>query len=258
MENDFIKMMLNAPMTRFNLGKEMDAGKVIIINNSQALLDKDGAEFFARFFIAQLWTAATARSLQTYKKPCYVYIDEAQNVIRRDEMIATIIDDCRSQKIALILAHQRAEQIESKNVLSALENCAIRIANSDAEADYFAEVLRTEPEHLHSLKRGQFAVFVRDLVKHAFTMDITPVNFSHYPKMTDAAKEAHRRKMIETYGYTQKPPRTDGLRDISSPAPIQEKQPIQPSRHSTSVPSKPVDDPHTGDHTEPASKWGDR
>src|SRR5271165_4295577 len=206
MENDFIKMMLNAPMTRFNLGKEMDAGKVIIINNSQALLDKDGAEFFARFFIAQLWTAATARSLQTYKKPCYVYIDEAQNVIRRDEMIATIIDECRSQKIALILAHQRAEQIESKNVLSALENCAIRMANSDAEADYFSDVLRTEPEHLRSLKRGQFAVFVRDLTKHAFTMDVTPVDFSRYRRWTEAETAQLNQKMVQLYGYeTQKP-----------------------------------------------------
>jgi TraM recognition site of TraD and TraG len=235
MENDFIRTMLNAPMTKFILKKEMDDGKIIIINNSQGLLDKDGAEFFARFFIAQIWNAATARSLQTYKKPCYVYIDEAQNVIRRDEMIASIIDECRSQKIALILAHQRVAQIESKNVLSALSNCAIRISNSDEEADYFASVLRTEPEHLHSLNRGQFAVFVRDLTKHAFTMDVTPADFSSYRRLSLAEQEQLKQKMTNAYGYvpeSKKPqpvapasvqiPRVEKIdpkKDPSTPAP---------------------------------------
>ena len=36
-------------------------------------------------------------------------------------------------KIALILAHQRVEQIKNPNVLSAISNCAIRFANTDDE-----------------------------------------------------------------------------------------------------------------------------
>jgi hypothetical protein len=48
---------------------------------------------------------------QREKLPCYFYIDECQNVIRRDEKISTILDECRSQRIAMIMAHQRSAQI---------------------------------------------------------------------------------------------------------------------------------------------------
>ena len=60
------------------------------------------------------------------KLPCFVYIDECYDVIREDENIADIIDQCRSQNIGLILAHQRTNQIVSKNVLDALMNSALR------------------------------------------------------------------------------------------------------------------------------------
>ena len=56
---------------------------------------------------------------------CGLYIDECQNVIARDEKISTILDECRSQKIGLILSHQRTAQISNDNVLSALRNCAM-------------------------------------------------------------------------------------------------------------------------------------
>jgi hypothetical protein len=126
MTNQLMREMFSAPKTKLDIGKEMDAGKVIIINNSKALLDEDGAEFFGRFFIALILAAAQQRAGRnaSEKKPVFCYVDECHNVIKRDEKISTILDECRSQKIALILAHQRTEQITSKNVLSALANCA--------------------------------------------------------------------------------------------------------------------------------------
>src|SRR6516164_3960477 len=78
---------------------------------------------------------------QSAKRPCFFYIDECQNVIRRDEKISAILDECRSQKIGMILAHQRTAQITSANVLDALSNCAIRMANSDDDAKYLSDKL---------------------------------------------------------------------------------------------------------------------
>ena len=46
------------------------------------------------------------------KVPVFFYIDEAHTVIKRDEKLASLIAECRSQKVALILAHQWLEQIE--------------------------------------------------------------------------------------------------------------------------------------------------
>ena len=144
--------MLSALKTKLDIGTEMNAGKIILIDNSKQKLGDEGAEFFGRFFIALVLAAAQQRAgrPQSDKLPCYFYIDECQNVIRRDEKISTILDECRSQKIAMIMAHQRSAQITSPNVLDALANCAIRMANSDDEAKYLADKLRTI-DRLHPL-----------------------------------------------------------------------------------------------------------
>ena len=117
MTNPIIRQMFSALKTKLDIGNEMDAGKIILIDNSKQKLGDEGAEFFGRFFIALVLAAAQQRAgrPQSEKLPCYFYIDECQNVIRRDEKISTILDECRSQKIAMIMAHQRSAQITSPN-----------------------------------------------------------------------------------------------------------------------------------------------
>lgn len=206
LENDTVRSMMLAVRTRLDIGAAMDAGKVIIINNSKALLGDQGAEFFGRFFIAQVLAAAQARSNRKPedKKPVYFYIDECQNVIARDERTPTILDECRSQKVALILAHQRTEQITSPNVLSALANCGIRYANSDDEARNLAPRLRTTPEFLQSLNRGQFAAYVRDMTKGAISIEVTPVDFSKVALLSNAEKIGLAEHMRSQYGVEAK------------------------------------------------------
>src|ERR1700722_18171951 len=164
LSNPVMQSMFSATHTRLDLGREMDAGKVIIINNSKAILGDEGAEFFGRFFVALIARAAQQRvgRPQSDKKPCYVYIDECQSVIAKDVRIPVLLDECRSQNIALILAHQRTAQLTAP-VLDAVANCAIRMANSDDEAKYLADKLRMDTDVLQSLPRGTFGTFVRDL-----------------------------------------------------------------------------------------------
>jgi hypothetical protein len=175
--SDPIRKMMLVPKSNFNIAEAMDVGKIIIINNSTTLLGEYGSEFIGRYFVSQIWAAATARSdrKQQDKKPCYFYIDEAHRVIRRDEKVAQIIDECRSQKLALIIAHQRCDQVES-NVLSALSNCALRYANTDTDARMVAPLLRTTSQFIDALRVGQFAVFVRDLTLRAIALTVTPAN----------------------------------------------------------------------------------
>ena len=208
MSNPVMKAMFGAPKTKLDIGKEMDAGKVILINNSKSVLGEEGAEFFGRFFVALILAAAEQRSGRPDKEklPCYVYIDECQTVIKRDTKIATILDECRSQKIGLILAHQRTEQIKDIDVLSALSNCAIRFANSDDEAKYLADKLRTSQEFLRSLDRGYFAAFVRDVTPSAVAIEVLPVDFSEYEQLSSDEIEAIRGRMRLQYGASGVPP----------------------------------------------------
>ncbi|MGH6776717.1 MAG: hypothetical protein ACRECL_01710 [Bradyrhizobium sp.] len=136
----------------------------------------------------------------------YCYIDECQNVIARDEKISTILDECRSQKIALILSHQRTAQITNENVLSALANCAIRFANSDAEARKLAGSLRTSQQFLENLDQGQFAAYVRDVTKTATAIDVIKPSFEVEGQLTREEVAQLRDKMTRDYGWETEPP----------------------------------------------------
>jgi hypothetical protein len=183
LSNDYLRNIFTSPTTNVQFSELLDSGATIIIDNSKDDLGEEGAEFFGRFFVALTWMAAVTRSRlrPEQKMPVYFYIDECQSVIKRDEKIATILDECRSQKIALILAHQRVAQIVTPNVLDALGNCAIRIANSDEDAPSLASRFRVESGALR-LPVGSFACFVRDKTPQAVTVSVPEFDLSTLPE----------------------------------------------------------------------------
>lgn len=195
MTNDLIRAMFNSPTTKFNIGEQMDAGKIILISNTKERLGEEGAEFFGRFFIALVLAAAQQRSTrQPHEKlPCFFYIDECHTVISSDERITTILDECRSQKIALIMAHQRIHQITSKNVLSALMNCAIRMGNADDDASALEDSFRMKADALRSMGVGQFAVWTREMRNNpAVILDIPHIKLHERAKLLpDEKKKLH-------------------------------------------------------------------
>jgi hypothetical protein len=249
--NPVMRSMFSAPHTRLDLGKEMDAGKVIIINNSKAVLGDEGAEFFGRFFVALIARAAQQRTGRpaASKKPCYVYIDECQSVIAKDTRIPILLDECRSQKIALILAHQRTAQLTAP-VLDAVANCAIRMANSDDEAKYLSPKLRMDAEVLQSLPRGTFGAFVRDLTPQGIQLKVSKVDFDALPKMTDAEFGAIHARMKTDFAST--PPSTS---DTSRPsAPAAQRQTTKAAPPSP-PPTSDAATPGAPDPGEPADNW---
>lgn len=140
----------------------LDSKKIIVIDNSKDDLGDEGAEFLGRFFVALVYLAATARSkLPDDKKiPVSFYIDECHVIIKRDERIRSIIQECRSQKIALTLAHQYMSDI-STVAQPALFNCAVRIANADEEAPEIAPRLNVKDPNDIKLPPHNFMVFAR-------------------------------------------------------------------------------------------------
>lgn len=184
LDHDVMRKMLLAPFTTFHIGKAMDQGKFIILDNSKGKLGEQAAEFLGRFFIAQVLAAAQERSFrpESTKKPVYFYIDEAHTVIARDEKITTVLHECRSQKIALILAHQETTQL-SDTVLGAVQNCAIRFGNPDDEAPKLARSLRADVETLRKLKRGQFVGYIRDFSASGLVLNVEQTDFSSLPQL---------------------------------------------------------------------------
>lgn len=241
MTNPILRTMFSAVQTKLDIGKEMDDGKIILINNSKAALTDEGAEFFGRFFIALIVRAAQQRAgrPQDDKLPCYVYIDECQTVIAKDTRIPTLLDECRSQNIGLILAHQRSAQLTNP-VLDAVANCAIRMANSDDEAKFLSDKIRMSVDELRSLPRGSFGTFIRDFSPPGFVLKVPHYDIARLPKMADEEFAAIRERMRTS--FSEGPREADPGQETSTPLPVVEPPPAAPGKRH--------DDPG-----EPAERW---
>lgn len=173
LRNPYMAAMLEVPRTTLNIKELMDSGKVIIVENNPDILGDVGAEFFGRFVIALVWNAVRARAnSSTQKKPVFFFIDEAQTVISRDDNIPKLIQQCRSQNVALIFAHQELQQMKTDDVKGALANCAIRFAAPDGEISVLAPRFRTTPEFLSELPPYHFAACVRGKETVAVTVPL--------------------------------------------------------------------------------------
>jgi hypothetical protein len=155
--------MFTAETSSHDFFKLLDSRKIIVIDNSKDDLGDEGAEFLGKFFVALVWRAATTRSKlnENDKIPVSFYIDECHTVIGKDSKIRGIIQECRSQKIALTVAHQYMSDI-STSAQPALFNCAVRIANADEEAPEIAPRLNVKDPNLIKLKAHNFMAYVRD------------------------------------------------------------------------------------------------
>ncbi len=127
-EHSAIDGMFCAPDCKLDLFTEMQNGKVIIVNADKDYLTQDRTEMFGRFFIAMLLQAAQQRAplRDDQKLPCFCYIDEAHDYIRKDPRVPVLVDQARKQKVGMCFAHHRESQIDDKNVLSALQHTHIR------------------------------------------------------------------------------------------------------------------------------------
>src|SRR5690606_23965520 len=130
-----------------------------------------------------------------------VYIDECQDFIRRDPKIPAILDQARKLNVALILAHQRLQQLQPY-VLDALYGAtAIKFATrvSDAAAHALARDMRTTPDFILDQPPYHFAAYVRGVTDHAVSIRIPDFDFNREDRMTAAQHDAVRRRLRETY-----------------------------------------------------------
>lgn len=204
-----LSRMFSAPKTKLNLYEEMGKGRVILINAAKSLLQEDGVEVFSRFFLAMILLAAEKRQLLAKEDriATYVYIDEAQDVIRRDEKLPILLDQARKFRVAMILAHQRLDQM-SPPVLNALYgSTAIKFAAqlSDANASALARNMGTTAEFILNQPQYSYAAHIRGLTPQAIALKVPFTDLNALPRMTAEEAEAVRADMRKRYSsyYTE-------------------------------------------------------
>jgi hypothetical protein len=192
--------MFAAPRTKLDLYAEMGRGRVILINCAKSLLQEEGVEIVSRFFLAMILLAAEKRQLlpQGERLPTYVYIDECQDVIRRDEKLPIILDQARKFRVAMILAHQRLEQMTPPVLHALYGSTAIKFA-AKLNDTALARQMATTAEFIYKQPNFAYAAYVRGTTEHAVSLRIPHVDLAAAERMTPEEQGAIREAMQARY-----------------------------------------------------------
>lgn len=206
LENQTFERMFSHPKNKLDIFKEMNSGKVILINAAKDLLKQNGTEVFGRFFIALIAQAAAERATlkPSQRLPTFVYIDECQDYIASDSNFTTILEQARKQKVGLVVAHQYLTQL-SQGILDSLHaNTSIKFAGgvSDRDARALARNMRTTPEFLERQTKGSFAAYVRNFTANAVSLRIPLGELEDMERMTSEEEAALRDRMRAQYAVS--------------------------------------------------------
>lgn len=199
LENGVFERMFSHPRNKLDLFKEMNSGKVILINTAKDLLKQEGTQIFGRFFIAMIAQAAQERATLQERLPCFVYIDEAADYF--DQNVALILEQARKYKVGLTLAHQYLGQLPQKLLESFAANTAIKMAGgvSDKDARAFASMLRSSPQFIEEQGKGSFATFVRNVTASAISLHFPFGHVEAMVRLSSNEAEKLRANMRERY-----------------------------------------------------------
>jgi hypothetical protein len=204
LENATFERMFSHPKNKLDVFKEMNAGKVILINTAKDLLKQEGSEIFGRFFIAMIAQAAQERAATQERLPCFVYIDEAADYF--DENVALILEQARKYRVGLTLAHQYVGQLTVRLQESFAANTTVKMAGgvSDRDARTLAGMLRTKPEFIEAQGKGSFATFIRNQTPEAVSLRFPLGYVEDLPRMSPMAADTLKENIRGRYGVPWK------------------------------------------------------
>jgi hypothetical protein len=194
-----------SPKSRIDLGEEMNAGKLILIDADKQFLTPTGCKVFERFWLSQVNQAAIRRASQTKMLPTFVYVDEAQDALEGgDKRVENILDQARKRRIGLTIIHHRTAQLCSESLAEALDgSTATKITgtlNINDQAS-FARMMHTDINFLNSQqKRKTFALYADGLTNHAITVAFP--NTALKPELNDEQFSVMIAKNREKYCYS--------------------------------------------------------
>src|SRR5665213_747308 len=201
LENQTFERMFSHPRNKLDLFKEMNSGKVILINTAKELLKQNGTEIFGRFFIALIAQVAQERAVlpRNARLPTFVYIDEVGDYW--DENVSRILEQARKFNVGMVLAAQFIGQASQKLQESFSANTSSKFAGgvSDKDARALSHMMRCTPEFIDGQPKGHFAAHVRNLTSSAVSLRIPFGHMEAMPRMTQSEFERVRAKIREQY-----------------------------------------------------------
>lgn len=222
LKNPTFRRIFGAQHNRFDIYKEMQQRKLILIDTDRDLL-QDASGFLGRFFIAQILQAAQRRFEGTHK-PVYLYIDEAVEYF--DERLAQMLETARKANIGIILAHQSLHQSANDRVLSAIRgNTATKFAGGldDSDARAMASNMRTSADFIKEQKPQHFVLYMKGEGTYSVKAPVGVV------EAMDTREDDIKPEMEERYGYSEPLPDRVDEPEPERPAHIPADEEIVPS-----------------------------
>lgn len=107
-----LRRILTAPQDDLHLRQIMDNGGGLIVNLAKGKIGEDSANLLGSLLVSTIGLAAFSRAetLQSERKPFFVYLDEFQNFTTL--ALANMTSELRKYGVALTLAHQHLHQLE--------------------------------------------------------------------------------------------------------------------------------------------------
>jgi hypothetical protein len=183
--------MFAAKENRLDLFEALQAGKIVLVNTSKAMLKTDASALFGRAMIARVVAAAFERVALSpaERRPAFLIVDEAAEYF--DDNIEALLSQARKYKLGVVLAHQHLDQLTPGLRAAVAANTAIKLAGgvSDKDARALAPDMRCDASFIAGMSKHQhaseFACFVRNYTNVAVRLTVPFGALESAPRMSD-------------------------------------------------------------------------
>jgi hypothetical protein len=186
-----------------DLARVLAEKRVLLVPLSSGTLGAETAGLLGTLLLATLWQAVLGRVAlhPSQRLPVFVFIDEAQSVLKLPVDLADMLATARSYGVGFTLAHQHLGQIEDRQVKSALlgtvrSQIVFQAMRDDAAALAPSYAPRLTADDLMGLARHEFAM--RPLVDGQTLAPLTGTTLPLPPAVRDGAALAEQSR--ERYG----------------------------------------------------------
>ena len=137
LSSSLIRNIVGQEHSTIDVRKEMDNGKILLMNLSKGRIGEENAALLGAMMITRIQLAAMSRVdiPEPQRRDFYLYVDEFQNF--STESFASILSEARKYRLNITMAHQYIEQLSDEVKAAVFGNVgtmvAFRVGATDAE-----------------------------------------------------------------------------------------------------------------------------
>ncbi len=248
LSNATIERMFSHTENKVDLFSLLNEGKIVLISTAKDFLGHEGASILGRFFVSLIAQAALQRATMPphERNPAFIYVDEAQDYF--DASIDRLLNQARKYRIALCLAHQNLDQLDTGLRATVLSSTSIKFAGglSSKDANTLDSDFRVDAKFLLAQKKHakqtEFACYVRNFTNQALSVSIPLGYVDSLPTMSTRTYEGLLQRIRDECSAPPIEPTFDLPQAEQKPKFPKRVEPIQPAKpQKTTVRVTPVE-----------------